>query len=114
MLVFYQQRARLLLNDTTFARYNDVDMQSFINSARLQVAGVGGCIRVLGELDVTATTQQYNFSAMAVPAGVAGPVNVQEVYYRVPGTDPIQRVRVAPREWPYFGLYVLSAQAPTP
>lgn len=47
MLFSYLQRTRVLLNDQTLAKVNEFDLISFINSARLQVASEGQCVRAL-------------------------------------------------------------------
>lgn len=111
-LTYYQQTVRrLLLNDQTFARFNDFDGKDWINTARGQIAAESECIRVYSTLAIDTPTQQYPFSAIAFPAGTAGVAVVQsvrDITWQVAGG----RKKVYSREWEWFNRFVLSTPIP--
>jgi hypothetical protein len=111
MLTAYQQQTRLLLNDPTFIRFNDFDFQTWINTARGQIAGESECIRVYATLAVTAAVQQYPFSAIVFPTGsvgIQGVINVRSVMLAL-GSG---QTGVTAREWSYFRRNNLSTPTP--
>ena len=114
MLIYYQQvTRRLLLNDQTFARFNDFDLRDWIGIARRQVAGEDEAIRVYSTLAIAQSTQQYLFSAITFPAGTAGVGQVQavrDITYQIAGGAK----RVYSREWEWFNRFILANPAPVP
>jgi hypothetical protein len=92
--------------------YADADLTRFINTARGQVAGEAGCIRVMGTISTVAGQQPYPFSGVTVgtPAtsGVQGIINIRSLSYVV-GTGQLW---LTPRAWPWFSLYNLNNAAP--
>jgi hypothetical protein len=113
MLFVYRQQVQRLLNDLVVARFNPGDLDFYINTARGQIAGEAECIRVYGNLAVTAPTQQYPFSAITFPAGtvgVRGVINVRMMTFSLLGATGA--VLVTPREWEYFNTFFLSQNVP--
>jgi hypothetical protein len=115
MLIKYQQLARRLLNDATFARVNDFDLRDYINIGRGQIALQGNAIPGYGTLDVGPASQQYPFSAIdfgAIP-GVSGAIAIETINYDTPGggQQPIN-----PIDWARFNRYELghSTVKPSP
>lgn len=107
----YRQRTQQLLGDVTVARFNPGDLDSYINSARSQIAGESECIRVYATLAITSSAQQYAFTAITFPVGttgVAGVINVRMVTFALGNGQ----VMLTPREWEFFNTFVLSQQLP--
>ena len=116
MLTAYLTATRSLLqlpgvNSTSL--YSDSDLTRFINTARVQVAGEGECIRVHG----TATTVvgqdgPYPFSAINIgtPAttGIQGVINIQSMHVVIGNGQ----LFMAPRPWPWFSLYNRNSATP--
>jgi hypothetical protein len=113
MLNTYLQRTRLLLNDPTFAKFNDFDLVTWINIGRGQVAGEGECVRIYGILNLVASVRSYSFSAITYGAvqGISGTNNIRQLWYEIPGTAG--QVLVTPREFEWFGLYNLNNPVPS-
>lgn len=111
MLFAYRQQCQRLLHDAGDARFNPADLDSYINTARGQLAGETECIRVYASLALAANTQQYPFSSITFPAGttgVQGVLNVRMASYAL-GTGA---VNVRPRPWEWFNLYYLCHPVP--
>lgn len=109
----YRQQVQRLLADLSVARFAPGDLDSYINTARGQIAGEGECVRVYASLTVNGAAQQYQFSSITLPAGttgVAGVLNVRMVTYQIPGTAG--QVRMTSREWEWFNTFVLSNPVP--
>lgn len=108
----YMQRTQLLLNDESFARYNDEDILRYINMARGQIAGQSECIRVLGTITVSQSAQQYNFTGIGLVnaslSGVQGVLHVRQATYAVASGAKI----LHPRSFPYFNQYFLNQPVP--
>ena len=86
-------------------------LDSYINTARSQVAIEGECIRNNGLLTIGTSTQIYGFSLITTvggftPLGILGPVTVRLASYTIPNTSNRQRLYARP--WPWFDLYELS------
>ena len=66
MLSYYlTQLTQLLANPAAPSPlYATADLTTWINTARAQVAGETGCIRLIGSLPVTSVSQVYPFSAI--------------------------------------------------
>lgn len=111
LYAYLQTTRRLLLNDQTFAKYNDFDLQDWVNVARGQVAGESECIRVYATLAITPPAQQYQFSAISFPAGTVGVADVLAVRNITYGVAQ-GRKKVYAREWEWFNRYVLSQPVP--
>lgn len=102
MLTSYQQTTRLLLNDVTFARFNDFDLRRFINLARSQIAGEGEAIRVLGSLPTVAGQQSYHFSdvPLTAPEGISGALTVRMI--------GLGGKILSPRSWEWLFEYYIA------
>jgi hypothetical protein len=86
------------------------DLQSWINTARGQLAGEAECIRVIGTLPTVIGQRNYFFSAIntAVANGVQGVIHVRRITYNV----GIGQKWIAPRSWEWFDLYHLDNPVP--
>src|SRR5712671_5533724 len=104
----YQQQTQRLLNDPTQAEYNLVDITTYINIARGQIAASTQCIRYTGAFTTLAATQNYALSAISVPAGVAGALNVRMLSLDV---STGQRF-LDERSWEWFFTYYVCVPAP--
>lgn len=88
-------------------------LDSYINTSRLQVAAQGGCVRDYPTLPLAPGTARYNFSAITgLKAGVGGVYHIRQLWYQLPGTDPVGQVWVTPRPFEYFGVFMLNNPAP--
>lgn len=110
---YLAQTRRLLQNPSApTALYTDADLTSYINVARGQLAGDAECIRQIGTVSTTASTQAYNFSSITVPNavtnGIDGVIKIEQMWYVVASG----RKWVTPRSWPWFGLYVFNNPVP--
>lgn len=108
MLTAYLTSTRSLLQlpgSNSTSLYSDTDLTRFINTARGQVAGEGGCIRLHGSLSTVVGTDNYQFSAIGTgtPAtnGIQGVIRIDSMHC-VAG---IGQVWMTPRPWPWFSLY---------
>lgn len=114
MLTAYQTSLQNLLQlpgaPTTL--YPTVNLDSWINTARGQLAGEGECIRSIGTISTVIGQRNYNFSALnfgsSATTGIQGAINVRRISYNVgTGTQWIP-----PREWEYFDLYHMNNPVP--
>lgn len=114
MLNSYLQRTRLIINDPTFAKLNDFDVASYVNTARGQIAGEAECIRLHGTLAIVANTQEYPFTSITLSGstGVAGVINVRMVSAAVPGANG--QIKLIFREWEYFNDFFLCQPVVNP
>ena len=92
--------------------YPTVNLDSWINTARGQLAGEGECIRSIGTISTVIGQRNYNFSALSFGSsamtGIQGAINVRRISYNVgTGTQWIP-----PREWEYFDLYHMNNPVP--
>lgn len=116
MLDSYLTRTQDLLQNPAAptSLYDTDDLSTYINEARVQVAGEGVCVPVMGTLAVTANLNgPYPFTAITLnpaTAGVQGVLNIQTLWYQI-GTGQIW---MRPRGWPWFTLYELNNAAPVP
>lgn len=115
MLQQYQNLTQQLLQNpqATTALYSIVNINSWVNIARGQLAGESEAIRVEGTLTTVIGQRNYNFSAinLGTPSltGVQGAIHVNRIAY---ATLSGGRQWMTPRPWPYFDLYYLSNPIP--
>jgi hypothetical protein len=95
----YLQQVQSLLDDAGAVEYTTAALTTFINDARLQIAGSSESIRVLGTLHAAIGFQSYAFVQIVdLPDGVAGALNIRKM--RVSTTDGW--AEIFPREWEWF------------
>lgn len=99
--------------DSPTALYDPLQLISYINTARVQVAGEGLCIRALATLAITGGSQgPYAFSSfntgVSATNGIAGVLNARTLWY-MSGSG---RVWIAPRSFDWFAIYDLNMIAP--
>ncbi len=103
-----QTRRLLQLPQAPSTLYTDVDLTSYINTARAQLAGDGECIRAFGTVDTVAGTNVYQFGALnlgvSATTGIAGAIHVRSLAYNI-GTG---QKWITPRPWEWFNYYVLN------
>lgn len=86
------------------------DITSWVNRARLQIAGESQSIRGYLSLAVSGAAQQYAFSAISLanaPAGSAGVFSIAQISYALGAGAAFVR----PRPWPWFNQYHLMDPA---
>lgn len=104
----YIAQVRSLLDDATGAEYTDGNLTTFINDARVQIAGASESIRTLASLDLTVGVQNYLYSAFtALPTGAQGVLAVRKG--RVLNGALWQEI--ISREWEWFFSYLLTGSA---
>ena len=114
MLTAYEQALQNLLQlpgaPTTL--YPTANLDSWINTARGQLAGEGECIRAIGTISTVIGQRNYNFSSIsfgtASVTGIQGAINVRRVSYNVASGAQW----IPPREWEYFELYYMNNPVP--
>lgn len=108
----YLQLCRVILGDQDFATFNEDDLVRFINIARSQIAGQAECVRILGTLAVSGSSQVYPFTSINLGTnnGVQGALHVRQISYALGSGF----VTIHPRAWPYFQTFVLGNVAPEP
>ncbi len=112
MLDQYVQRTQLLLKDPSFEVFNDGDLTNYVNMARGQLAGQTECVRVLGTLAVTSSSQLYGFTSIQLGGltSVQAVFSVNQITYAVGSGQK----SLHSRSFPWFNTYILSQPAPTP
>jgi hypothetical protein len=115
MLTAYQTATQSLLQNPPApnALYSPTALQTFINSARGQLAGEAKCIRYMGSLVATEGVNAYSFDVItltnATSAGIQGVLDVETLWYQV--GQGMKWIR--PRPWPWFARYELSNPVPS-
>lgn len=115
MLAQYLTRTEQLLQNpgAPASLYSSVDLTGYINEARGQLAGTAECIRFLGALTASTSTNQYLFShiSFAGDLGVGNAIQVRNIWYQL-GTGGMRLL--APRAFPWFATYELNNPVPQP
>lgn len=112
LTAYLTQTKRLLQNPgAPTSLYSDVDLTSWINTARGQLAGDAECIRNYASLALVANQRTYNFSSITLGSpstGIQGVFKVNTVWYQVASGQ----VWIRPRPWEWFSLYSLNNPVP--
>lgn len=114
MLTVYEtQVARLLQNPPApTSLYTTADIDSYINTARGQLAGEAECIRYLGTISTVVGQTTYNFSdidtGVSATNGVEAVINVRQMLYGL-GNG---KMWVPSRPWEWFLQYHLNNPVP--
>ena len=92
--------------------YPTANLDSWINTARGQLAGEGECIRAIGTISTVIGQRNYNFSSISFGTssvtGIQGAINVRRISYNSgTGTQWF-----AGRPWEWFDLLNLNNTAP--
>lgn len=116
MLAAYElQTQRLLQNPgAPQSLYAKSDIDSWVNTARGQIAGEGNAIRVFGTINTVVGQRVYNFSSinLGTPAstGIAGVIHVRSILYSLgTGQQAITR-----QGWEWFNWYYQNNPVPMP
>jgi hypothetical protein len=92
--------------------YTISDLDSWINTARGQLAGEAECVRVIGTLQTSIGVRNYNFSSINIGTpsvtGAQGVIHVRRILYVVAQGQKI----VKPHQWEWFDLYHLNNPVP--
>ena len=92
--------------------YSTANITTWVNTARGQLAGEYGCVRVIGTISTVAGQRNYSFSSLnigtASSTGIQGVINIQTMQY---GSGTGQQW-LYPRSWPWFQLFYLNNTAP--
>ena len=114
MLTAYETSLQNLLQlpGASTTLYSTANLDSWINTARGQLAGEGECIRSIGTISTVIGQRNYNFSSISFGAsattGIQGAINVRRVSYNVASGAQW----IPPREWEYFDLYYMNNPVP--
>jgi hypothetical protein len=113
LTAYETQTQRLLQNPKSpTTLYATSDLDSWINTARSQLAGESECVRVLGTIQTVLNTRNYNFTSIntgvSATNGVQGALHVRSVRYAV--ASGFQWV--TPRSWEWFELFDLNNPVP--
>lgn len=106
---YLTQTQRLLQNpQAPTSLYSSTDLTSWINTARLQLAGEANCVRSQSPISTIVGQAQYSFAniALGTPAvtGIESVMNVSNIRYGVgTGTRWIET-----QPWPWFSYYHLN------
>jgi len=111
MLSYYlTQLTQLLANPAAPSPlYATADLTTWINTARAQVAGETGCIRLIGSLPVTSVSQVYPFSAITTTV-----TSVQNVYAvrQITRSSGSGAIYMGSRGYPWAVSYWMNNPAP--
>ena len=115
MLTSYQNQVQELLQNPSAptSLYNTTDLTNYINTARVQIAGEGECIRYMATVPITSGNQgPYAFSSFNTGTssanGIQGVLNARHLWY-VSGSG---QVWMTPRSFDWFAIYDLNAATP--
>lgn len=105
----YLQKTQLLLNDPNQTQFNRVDLISYVNTARNQVAGEGECVRSIGALSTVIGQRTYAFSGITLSgSGIAAALNVRKLLVGIGGGLR----RINSKGWERFANFYLSRVVP--
>lgn len=113
MLNTYLQQTQQLLQNPAAPTplYAKSDLISYINRARLILAGDAECVRVYGQFSTVLGQRQYAFSDLNVATvnpAVSAPFNLRFLWYVIGEGQAAMR----PRGWPWFAQYKLNNPVP--
>lgn len=88
------------------------DIDSWINSARGQLAGETECIRIIGTIQTQIGIRNYSFSSINIgtpsATGAQGVIHVRRITYNVASGQKM----LWPRGWEYFDTFFLNNPVP--
>ena len=104
----YIAQIQSLLDDAAAAQYTTANLTTFINDARLQIAGSSESVRRLATLNFINGTQSYAYSTFTgLTADVQGVLSVRKGRVQVSGVWQ----EIVSREWEWFFSYLLNGSA---
>src|ERR1700723_1026716 len=119
-LTSYLGQVESLLDDFGNVEYTQANLTTYINDARVQIAGASESIRSEVTLTLAASTQVYPFSAAtALPSGVQGIIAARMLRIQTIPSDPGPPLvpaswrRLEQRSWEWFATYRLSQSVTT-
>jgi len=91
--------------------YAPGQLETYINSARGQLAGESKAIRFMGVLSLVTGQQVYPFTAISLAgsSGIQGILDVEIMWYQLGSGQKWIR----PRGWPWFSQYELNTPVPS-
>src|SRR5215469_24755 len=105
----YLAQVESLLDDFSNVEYTTANLTTYINDARVQIAGASESLRYLGLGTIPANTQFVNFTSFASPAsGVQGVLDIRMV--TLPNANQLD---MEPWEW-FFSYGYSSPASGTP
>jgi len=103
----YLAQVQSLLDDPGAVEYPTANLTTYINDARVQIAGASESIRLIATLSLTGGTPSYLFSLFTgLPASVQGVIALRKM--RSQGGPAGQWIEVFNREWEWFWSYCLN------
>jgi hypothetical protein len=112
MLNAYELRVRQLLQNpgAPSSLYVTSDIDSWINSARGQLAGEAECIRRIGTIQTAVGVNNYSFASLNfTDTSVAGAISIRRINYVVGQGQKFVR----PRPWEWFDQFNLNNPVPS-
>lgn len=104
----YQAQVQSLLDDFGAVEYTVANLNTYINDARVQIAGASESIRGQATLSLAAAQQSALFTAATgLPTGVAGLLSVRMARVQVLVGPPAGWRRIEMRPWEYFFTFRL-------
>ena len=120
MLDTYLQQVTSLLDDFLNVEYTTANLTTYINDARVQIAGASESIRCEATLETVAQQQSYSFGAVTnLTTGVQGILVARFVFIQTipafagPPANPASYKRLEQRKWEWFATYRLAQSVTT-
>lgn len=92
--------------------YPTANVDTWINTARGQLAGEAECCRVIGTISTVVGQPSYNFSSINIgvsaSTGIEAVIHVRRIMYGLASGQQW----IAPRNWEWFDLYHLNNPVP--
>lgn len=106
----YESQTQLLLNDTAEQEYSLANLDSYINTARGQIAASSQCVRFTGTLAITSAAQSYPLASISgLPSGVTAALSAYNVARAIANAG---YAKVYPRPWQWAWFYWQSNPVP--
>src|SRR5215472_16520535 len=109
----YQAQVQSLLDDFGAVEYTTANLNTYINDARVQIAGASESIRGQVLMPLAQDQQSASFTTVTgLPTGAAGILSVRMVRRQFTPGPPAGWVRVEMRPWEYFFTFRLCNPVP--
>lgn len=101
----YLAQVESLLDDFGNVEYTQANLTTYINDARVQIAGASESIRGIASLNLATGTRSYLYAAATgLGTGIGGVLTVRKIRLNTTGASWVE---VMSREWDWFWSYCL-------